>query len=126
LRGLFFILFLSTTVLGQSQDTESISRAFKSADINNISPYLAQTMDMDICGKGGVISNHQAHMLLHHFFKSNPVNSYHILHSSAFDNKKQHVIAEYSTSKGNFTLIYKVEEREGKLTIRQVRIDKTT
>jgi hypothetical protein len=126
MKGLFFILFLSTALLGLSQDTESISRAFKSADIEKISPYLAQTMDMDICGKGGVISDHQAHMLLHHFFKTNPVTSFHILHSSAFDNKKQHVIAEYRTSKGNFTLIYKVEERDGKLTIRQVRIDKAS
>jgi len=87
---------------------------------------MAETMDMDICGKGGVISRQQAQMLLDHFFKSNKVLAFHILHSSDFDNKNQHVIGEYRTSKGNFTLIYKLEEREGKLSIRQIRIDKAS
>ena len=126
MRKLLLLILIAATISFNAQDCESVDKAFRSADIELIGPFLSETMDMDICGKGGVLSSQQAKMLLDHFFKTNSVLSFHILHSSPYDNKKQHVIAEYKTSKGNFTIIYKIENRDGALYVRHLRIDKAS
>jgi hypothetical protein len=125
-RTLLFAFFVSLALLAPSQSLEEIGRAFQSADVRKISPFISETVDMDICGKGGVLSQGQAAMMLEMFFAKNQIHSLEILHASPFENNKQHVIGEYSSKQGKFTLIYKIDRRGDLLFIRQIRIDKSS
>ncbi|MDA0974232.1 MAG: DUF4783 domain-containing protein [Bacteroidetes bacterium] len=125
-RTLLFIFLLNLGLMVSSQSVEEIGRAFGSADVNKIAPFISETVDMDICGKGGVLSRGQAAMMLEMFFAKNQISSLEILHSSPFENNKQHVIGEYIAKQGKFTLIYKIDRRGDLLFIRQIRIDKSS
>jgi hypothetical protein len=125
-RILLFIYLISLSLFASSQSLEEIGKAFQSADVKRISPFISETVDMDICGKGGVLSQGQAAMMLEMFFSKNQIHSLEILHASPFENNKQHVIGEYSSKNGKFTLIYKIDRRGDLLFIRQILIDKSS
>jgi Domain of unknown function (DUF4783) len=76
---LFFLgIFLSVAVFAQKGDTESVVKAFKSANTEEIAPFFDDYIDLKLLDKEEVknMGRNQANMALKLFFTENNINGF--------------------------------------------------
>jgi hypothetical protein len=119
----FFLCFLSVTAQEDPADCEEIVKALNNARIDDLSPYIANTVECDMFGKSNVYSKAQTVQIMKDFFDQNKPRQFSVNHRGG-QGQTKFVIGTYLTVTGKkFRISFTVKQQEKKNLIQQIRIE---
>ena len=119
----FFLCYLSVAAQEETKDCEEIVKALSSAKIDDLSPYIANTVECDMFGKSNVYSKAQTVQIMKDFFDQNKPKQFTVNHRGG-QGQTKFVIGTYLTLTGKkFRISFTVKQHERKNLIQQIRIE---
>jgi hypothetical protein len=119
----FFLSFLSIAVQDDTADCEEIVKAINNARVDDLSPYIATTVECDMFGKSNVYSKAQTVQIMKDFFDQNKPRQFTVNHRGG-QGATKFVIGTYLTIIGKkFRISFTVKLQEQKNLIQQIRIE---
>jgi Domain of unknown function (DUF4783) len=123
LGGVFTSLTLSArsisiTVAGPFED---VVAALKQGDVNGLSRYLDNTVEINISGKSNSYSKAQAEIILKDFFSKNQVKSFELVHQGG-DNSR-FGIGTMVTGSGTFRVSFFLQKKGGTMVLNELRFE---
>ncbi|MBS0026164.1 DUF4783 domain-containing protein [Chitinophaga sp. 22321] len=106
------------TVAGPFED---VVAALKQGDVNALSRYLDNTVEINIAGKSNSYSKAQAEIILKDFFSKNPVKSFELIHQGG-DNSR-FGIGNMSTGNGAFRVSFFLQKKGGSMVLNELRFE---
>ena len=124
MRTLFLFLFLIISGNIISKDSsDDIAAAIRSGNIQEISIFLSDKVDLKIIDKEDVYSKTQAELIIKDFFEKHVVKSFTISHKSAVNNGSLYAIGTLETSSGKYRTYFLLKIIGEKTVIQQFRIE---
>lgn len=117
------ILTLSAGVLRSAGGGpfEDVVSAIKQGDVNGLSRYLDNTVEINITGKSNSYSKAQAEIILKDFFSKNQVKSFELIHQGGEGSRFG--IGNMSTSGGNFRISFFLQKKGGAMVLNELRFE---
>ncbi|NSL89125.1 DUF4783 domain-containing protein [Chitinophaga solisilvae] len=100
---------------------EDVVGAIKQGDVNALSRYLDNNVEINISGKANSYSKAQAEIILKDFFSKNQVKSFELLHQGG-DNSR-YGIGTLATSGGTFRLSFFLQKKGGSFVLNELRFE---
>lgn len=114
----FFLLAFTTT-----NSISEIINAFKEGNASAISASFDQTVEITFLSQNNSYSKTKAQKVLQDFFAANTVRDFKVLHKSD-SGGSAYFIGNLITSNGNFRVTVYAKEKNGKILIQELRIEK--
>ncbi|MBO9729086.1 MAG: DUF4783 domain-containing protein [Chitinophaga sp.] len=123
LGGVFTTLTLSArsiniTVAGPFDD---VVAALKQGDVNGLSRYLDNTVEINISGKSNSYSKAQAEIILKDFLSKNQVKSFELVHQGG-DNSR-FGIGNMVTGNGTYRVSFFLQKKGGSMVLNELRFE---
>jgi pyridoxal/pyridoxine/pyridoxamine kinase len=132
MRFFLIVTFMMFSMLAPMQgqekiECEGIVNAIKNAEVTELSPYLANTVECDMFGKSNVYSKAQTMQVMKDFFSQNKPKQFVVNHQSG-QGETRFFIGTYKTIAGKkYRISCSVKQESGKTdVIRQIRIEDYT
>ena len=119
--SIFFLLLVVGISFSFTQKDEIID-ALKTGDINKLSKYFDQMVDVTIPGKSNSFSKGQAELVIKDFFNVNRVKNFELQHSGS-NPSSNFIIGKLSTSNGEFRTTVYMRQRGDKLMIQGIEFE---
>lgn len=124
-------LLLSGLLLGMNlsaqteadKHLEKILLSIRSADIETLSTYLNDMVELTVPGSEGTYSNTQAKFLLKDFFKKHPPLNIQVKHEGSSNKGSRFAICHYKHKSGKYRLYYLIKEKNNKYLIHILRFE---
>ena len=101
------IVMLSFSIPQAGNDVvEKISSALNASDVDELTTYFNNTIDLSLPDGDGTYSNKQAEQLIKAFFKSNPVKSFKLDHQGNSNEGSQYMIGTLICNSGKTFRVY--------------------
>ena len=118
------LLLLSASSLGQTDQVPAeLSLAFKTGDVEKLSEYLNNTVELVILDNEDFYNRKVAENILRDFFKAHRVNDFIIKHQGGKPEAK-FAIGDLRTVDGSFRVYFLMKKVDSKPMIHQLRIEK--
>ena len=124
MKTICIIVFTMLTTAAFSQGIEpaecaEIVKAIRNGEVNELSPYLANTVECDMFGKSNICSKAQTVQIMKEFFEQNKARQFVVNHQGVKGQTK-FIIGTYTSSSGKkFRLSCTVKQN----LIQQIRIE---
>lgn len=119
--SIFFLLLVAGISFSFTQKDEIID-ALKTGDVNKLSKYFDQMVDVTIPGKSNSFSKGQAELVIKDFFNVNRVKNFELQHSGS-NPSSNFIIGKLSTSNGEFRTTVYMRQRGDKLMIQGIEFE---
>jgi len=116
--------FLTLTGLSAQNEDKAIATLLDTGNVGGLSEYFQSQVDMTILGTEAMYSRAQAEMVLARFFKGNLPTGFETKHLGQSKKESSYIIGMLSTAKEVYRLTYLLSEEEGRLRIKQFRLEK--
>lgn len=127
MKRIFFLLSILTTLsintTGQSSTANDVANMLKSGNVNGLSGYFMDNVDLTILQSDDVYSKAQATQVTKKFFEEHPPKGFVIKHEGKSKLDDHYRIGTLSTSKGDFRVTYFLKNDNGSYRIKQLRIE---
>ncbi|NML36459.1 DUF4783 domain-containing protein [Chitinophaga sp. G-6-1-13] len=100
---------------------EDVVGAIKQGDVNSLSRYLDNNVEINISGKANSYSKAQAEIILKDFFSKNQVKSFELVHQGG--EASRFGIGNLSTSGGNYRLSFFLQKKGGSMVLNELRFE---
>ncbi|MBC9931378.1 DUF4783 domain-containing protein [Chitinophaga qingshengii] len=100
---------------------EDVVGAIKQGDVNSLSRYLDNNVEINISGKANSYSKAQAEIILKDFFSKNQVKSFELVHQGG--EASRFGIGNLSTSGGNYRLSFFLQKKGGAMVLNELRFE---
>lgn len=100
---------------------EDVVGAIKQGDVNSLSRYLDNNVEINISGKANSYSKAQAEIILKDFFSKNQVKSFELVHQGG--ESSRFGIGNLSTSGGNYRLSFFLQKKGGAMVLNELRFE---
>ncbi|HVI43587.1 MAG TPA: DUF4783 domain-containing protein [Chitinophaga sp.] len=100
---------------------EDVVSAIKQGDINSLSRYLDNNVEINISGKANSYSKAQAEIILKDFFSKNQVKSFELVHQGGEGSRFG--IGTLTTSGGNYRLSFFLQKKGGSMVLNELRFE---
>ncbi len=112
--------------MAQSVTLSNIERAMKVGDVNGLSGYFGNSIDITINQNQSTYSNTQAQMVLRDFFNKNGVRSFDFTHTgNSPTNNILFCVGSLNTNSGTFKVyMYLKQQSENVSVLREIKIQK--
>ena len=128
MKNLIFFLLLSPMIVFARQGNpglDAISTALNSGDIETLSKYFAETVEISIQDKEQVYPKAKAAEVLRSFFESNKAKSFSQVHKgTSRENSDQYCIGNLSAGANNYRVYLYLKVSGNNVTIQEMRLDK--
>lgn len=130
MKNLIFILLLTPTLAfaNNQQGTpslEAISTALSTGDVDGLSKYLADNVEISIQDKAQVYSKTKAAEVLKGFFDSSKPKSFAQVHKGqSRENSDQYCIGNLTATAGNYRVYLYLKVNGAGISIQEMRFDK--
>ncbi len=130
MKNLIFILLLTPTLAfaNNQQGTpslEAISTALSTGDVDGLSKYLADNVEISIQDKAQVYSKTKAAEVLKGFFDSSKPKSFAQVHKGqSRENSDQYCIGNLTATAGNYRVYLYLKVNGASISIQEMRFDK--
>jgi len=129
--SVFIFSFFALSVLSiglMAQPTENnfieIEKALKTGDLETLSIFFSDTVDIDILGATNICSKNQAKQILKNFFVKYTPKNFTFIHQSGNSNV-QYGIGLLIAGGESFRITIFIQNIENKRCVQQIRIEKT-
>lgn len=119
--SLFFIILVAGISYSFTQKDEIVD-ALKTGNIDKLSKYFDQMVDVTIPGKSNSFSKGQAELVVKDFFNVNKVRNFELQHSGS-NPSSNFIIGKLSTSNGEFRTTVYMRQRGDKLLIQGIEFE---
>ncbi|HEY9256806.1 DUF4783 domain-containing protein [Chitinophaga sp.] len=109
---------ISITVAGPFED---VVAALKQGDVNGLSRYLDNTVEINISGKSNSYSKAQAEIILKDFFSKNQVKSFELVHQGG--DSSRFGIGTMTTGSGTFRVSFFLQKKGGSMVLNELRFE---
>jgi hypothetical protein len=117
---ILYILFVFATSFTVQKD--EIVSALKTGNVEKMSSYFDQMIDITLPGKSNSYSKGQAEMVLKDFFNLNRVRNFEVQHSGS-NPSSNFIIGKLTTSNGDFRTTVYMRQRGDKLMIQGIEFE---
>lgn len=120
-----FVLPLAVAAQDNKENAgfDEIVKAIRNGQVNDLSAYLANSVECDILGQSEVYSKAQTVQVIKDFFTQNKPKSFSVLHQSG-KNQVKYLIGSYLTITGKtFRITCFIKQTEDSYLIQQIRIE---
>ena len=128
MKNLIFALLLLPSLAFANQGNpglEIISTALNSGDIETLSKYFADNVEISIQDKEQVYSKAKATEVLRSFFDTNKPKSFNQVHKgTSRESSDQYCIGNLSATTGNYRVYLYLKVNGSDVTIQEIRLDK--
>jgi hypothetical protein len=130
MKNLIFILFLTPAFAfaNNSQGTpalEAISTALSTGDVDALSKYLADNVEISLQNKEQVYTKAKAAEVLKSFFDSNKPKAFAQVHKGqSRENSDQYCIGNLTVTTGNYRVYLYLKVNGANISIQEMRFDK--
>mgnify|MGYP002777220605 FL=1 len=114
------ILFILLSAFTMQKD--EIVSALKSGNVEKMSPYFDQMIDITLPGKSNSYSKGQAELVLKDFFNMNRVKNFEVQHSGS-NPSSNFIIGKLTTSNGDFRTTVYMRQRGDKLMVQGIEFE---
>ncbi|MCL2327124.1 MAG: DUF4783 domain-containing protein [Bacteroidetes bacterium] len=115
------IVCVLSSIFATAQQQEIIN-CFKSNNVECLSAYLSDNVDLTVGNTEGVYSKAQSKVILQKFFSENNVKDFKILHQTGNDSAKN-VIAQMQTASKSYRIYLLTKTVNSKPIIQKIRIE---
>jgi hypothetical protein len=119
--SVFFLLLVAGISFSFTQKDEIVD-ALKTGDVNKLSKYFDQMVDVTIPNKSNSFSKGQAELVIKDFFTVNKVKNFELQHSGS-NPSSNFMIGKLSTSNGEFRTTVYMRQRGEKLMIQGIEFE---
>ena len=121
---LFLFAFFPLFTFAQS-GMPQITKALNSGDVETLSSYFDESIELSILEEEGIFSKAQALQKVRRFLTQNKVSSFTEVHQGASrSSDSQYVIGNLVTSGGTFRVYLYLTTTAGKVIVQEFRLDK--
>lgn len=128
MKNLFFAFLLLPALAFAEQGTpglESISTALNSGDVETLSKYFSDNVEISIQDKEQIYPKAKATEVMRSFFDANKVKAFSQVHKgTSRENSDQYCIGNLSASTGNYRVYLYLKVTGSNMTIQEIRLDK--
>ncbi len=128
MKNLIFVLLLSPLFVFANQGNpglEAISAALNTGDIETLSKYFADNVEISIQDKEQIYSKAEATKVLRSFFDTNKTKSFNQVHKgTSRENSDQYCIGNLSAVTGTFRVYLYLKVDGASISIQEIRLDK--
>lgn len=128
MKNLIFVLLLLPALAFANQGNpglETISTALNSGDIETLSKYFADNVEISIQDKEQVYSKAKATEILRSFFDTNKPKSFNQVHKgTSRESSDQYCIGNLSATTGEYRVYLYLKVNGNDVTIQEIRLDK--
>ena len=128
MKNLIFLLFFAPVVVFANQGNpslEAISKALNAGDVENLSKYFADNVEISILDNEQVYTKAKATEVVRSFFNSNKPKTFSQVHQgTSRENSDQYCIGNLASSTGNYRVYLYLKVTGTNLTIKEIRFDK--
>ena len=128
MKNLIFLLFFAPVVAFANQGNpslEAISKALNAGDVENLSKYFADNVEISILDNEQVYTKAKATEVVRSFFNSNKPKTFSQVHQgTSRENSDQYCIGNLASSTGNYRVYLYLKVTGTNLTIKEIRFDK--
>jgi Domain of unknown function (DUF4783) len=128
MKNLIFVLLLLPVVAFADQGTpglEAISVALNSGDVETLSKYFADNVEISIQDKEQVYNKTKAAEVLRSFFDTNKPKSFSQVHKgTSRESSDQYCIGNLSAVSGNYRVYLYLKVSGNNVSIQEIRLDK--
>ncbi len=114
---------LSFSASAQNDVANDIATMLKTGNVNALSGYFMNSVDLTILNTDDVYSKTQATQVTKRFFDENPPSAFEIKHEGKSKLEDHYRIGTLTTSNGNYRVTYFLKNHEGKYLIKKLRIE---
>jgi len=126
-RIILFICILFPALLVNAQHSAALPQdavmAVKRSDAETLSGSFNTNIEIILPHKTAVYSRKQAEMVLKDFFSNNKVSEFKLIHQGRKENAS-FAIANYYSANGRYRFTFLTKNKDGKIYIHQIRIEK--
>lgn len=119
--SIFFLLLVAGISFSFTQKDEIVD-ALRTGDVNKLSKYFDQMVDVTIPNKSNSFSKGQAELVIKDFFTVNKVKNFELQHSGS-NPSSNFMIGKLSTSNGEFRTTVYMRQRGEKLMIQGIEFE---
>ncbi len=119
--SVLFLLLVAGISFSFTQKDEIVD-ALKTGDVNKLSKYFDQMVDVTIPNKSNSFSKGQAELVIKDFFTVNKVKNFELQHSGS-NPSSNFMIGKLSTSNGEFRTTVYMRQRGDKLMIQGIEFE---
>ena len=119
--SVLFLLLVAGISFSFTQKDEIVD-ALKTGDVNKLSKYFDQMVDITIPNKSNSFSKGQAELVIKDFFTVNKVKNFELQHSGS-NPSSNFMIGKLSTSNGEFRTTVYMRQRGEKLMIQGIEFE---
>ncbi|MFY0252785.1 DUF4783 domain-containing protein [Chitinophaga sp. 30R24] len=116
-----FALSAKTTIILVAGPFEDVVSAIKQGDVNGLSRYFDNNVEINISGKSNSYSKAQAEIILKDFFSKNPVKSFELIHQGG-DNSR-FGIGNMGTANGPYRVSFFLQKKGGSMVLNELRFE---
>lgn len=128
MKNLFFAFLLLPALAFAKQGTpglESISAALNTGDIETLSKYFSENVEISIQDKEQVYSKAKATEVMRSFFAANKPKAFSQIHKgTSRENSDQYCIGSLSATTGSYRVYLYLKVNGSSMTIQEIRLDK--
>ena len=128
MKNLIFVLLLLPALAFADQGNpglEAISTALNTGDVETLSKYFADNVEISIQDKEQVYSKAKATEVLRSFFDANKPKSFSQLHKgTSRESSDQYCIGNLSATTGNYRVYLYLKVSGNSVNIQEIRLDK--
>ena len=124
---IFLLLFVPVAVFAKqgNPSLEAISKALNAGDVENLSKYFADNVEISILDNEQVYTKAKATEVVRTFFNSNKPKTFSQVHQgTSRENSDQYCIGNLSAANGNYRVYLYLKVGGPNLSIQEIRFDK--
>lgn len=128
MKNLLFLMFFAPVVAFANQGNpglEAISTALNSGDVETLSKYFADNVEISIQDKEQIYPKAKAADVLRGFFDSNKPKGFSQVHrGTSRENSDQYCIGNLNAATGNYRVYIYLKVAGSNMSIQEIRLDK--
>ncbi|HEY0273714.1 MAG TPA: DUF4783 domain-containing protein [Chitinophaga sp.] len=126
------LISISLALTVSAQDTAKVAvaapfdqvvAAIKQGDVSSLTPYLDNTIEINITGKSNSYSKTQAEVILKEFFSKNQVKSFELVHQGEGGGGSRFGIGNMNTATGAFRTYFLLQKKGSGMVLNELRFE---
>lgn len=102
---------------------EQVVAAIKAGDVSGLTPYLDNTIEINITGKSSSYSKTQAEVILKEFFSKNQVKTFDLVHQGEGGGGSRFGIGNMNTASGAFRTYFLLQKKGSGMVLNELRFE---
>ncbi|PUZ28792.1 hypothetical protein DCC81_04725 [Chitinophaga parva] len=102
---------------------EQVVSAIKAGSVSGLTPYMDNTIEINISGKSNSYSKTQAEVILKDFFAKNQVKSFEIVHQGEGGGGSRFGIGNMSTAGGTYRTYFLLQKKGASMVLNELRFE---